>query len=223
MFRVKIQVPKEIAEQYIERIKTGVRGVGYVKVKDSAVWPARLQNLVPRRPQARQSNSRRGASIPWYRPRLTASSAGSADGPVVSIRDVTHRYGKVVALDGISLDIPARRSWSASSAPTASASRRCWRWSPDRRRCSKGQVTVLDGDIGDARHRRAVGPRIAYMPQGLGKNLYLELSVYDNVDFMAQLFGLSAARAPQLASRSCSRPRASARSPIARPASSRAE
>ena len=37
-----------------------------------------------------------------------------------------------------------------------------------------------------------MGPRIAYMPQGLGKNLYLELSVRDNVDFMAQLFGLSA-------------------------------
>ena len=47
MFRVKIQLPKEIVVQYIERIKTGVRGVGYVKVKDSAVWPARLQNLVP--------------------------------------------------------------------------------------------------------------------------------------------------------------------------------
>ena len=47
MFRVKIQLPREIIGQYIERIKTGVRGVGYVKVKDSAVWPARLQNLVP--------------------------------------------------------------------------------------------------------------------------------------------------------------------------------
>ena len=47
MFRVKIQLPKEVASQYVERIKTGVRGVGYVKVKDTAVWPARLQNLVP--------------------------------------------------------------------------------------------------------------------------------------------------------------------------------
>jgi HlyD family secretion protein len=46
MFRVKIQVPKELASQYVDRIKTGVRGVGYVKVDDSAVWPARLQNLV---------------------------------------------------------------------------------------------------------------------------------------------------------------------------------
>ena len=42
----------------------------------------------------------------------------------------------------------------------------------------------------------AVCPRIAYMPQGLGKNLYLELSVYDNVDFMAQLFGLSPTERP---------------------------
>ena len=55
---------------------------------------------------------------------------------------------------------------------------------------------VLDGDMRDARHRREVGPRIAYMPQGLGKNLYLELSVRDNVDFMARLFGLSAAERP---------------------------
>jgi HlyD family secretion protein len=46
MFRVKIQVPKELASRYLESIKTGVRGIGYVKIKDSAVWPARLQNLV---------------------------------------------------------------------------------------------------------------------------------------------------------------------------------
>ncbi len=46
MFRVKIQVPKELASRYLERIKTGVRGVGYVKVDPAAVWPARLQNLV---------------------------------------------------------------------------------------------------------------------------------------------------------------------------------
>jgi HlyD family secretion protein len=50
MFRVKIQVPKELAIQYVDRVKTGVRGVGYVKVKDAAVWPAPLQNLVPATP-----------------------------------------------------------------------------------------------------------------------------------------------------------------------------
>jgi len=46
MFRVKIQIPKDLALRHIERIKTGVRGVGYVKYKDSAVWPAKLQNLL---------------------------------------------------------------------------------------------------------------------------------------------------------------------------------
>jgi HlyD family secretion protein len=48
MFRVKIQVPRELVVNYIERIKTGVRGVGYVKVRESAVWPDWLQpNVAP--------------------------------------------------------------------------------------------------------------------------------------------------------------------------------
>jgi HlyD family secretion protein len=51
MFRVKIQMPKELAAPYFERIKTGVRGVGYVKIKDDAVWPARLQNLIQPQPE----------------------------------------------------------------------------------------------------------------------------------------------------------------------------
>jgi len=43
MFRVKIQVPKEAVSAYVDRIKTGIRGVGYVKIKDSAVWPSWLE------------------------------------------------------------------------------------------------------------------------------------------------------------------------------------
>jgi HlyD family secretion protein len=57
MFRVKIQVPEELVASYIERIKTGVRGVGYVKVKDSAVWPDWLQNLVKPANKPADSNS----------------------------------------------------------------------------------------------------------------------------------------------------------------------
>jgi HlyD family secretion protein len=53
MFRVKIQLPRDFATQYLSRLKTGIRGVGYVKEKDSAVWPARLQNIVGP-PQARR-------------------------------------------------------------------------------------------------------------------------------------------------------------------------
>lgn len=46
VFRVKIQVPKELVTQSIEHIKTGVRGVGYVKISESATWPAWLQDNV---------------------------------------------------------------------------------------------------------------------------------------------------------------------------------
>lgn len=46
MFRVKIQVPQDVAMQYVDRIKTGVRGVGYVKLDENALWPARLNNLI---------------------------------------------------------------------------------------------------------------------------------------------------------------------------------
>src|SRR5262249_41905470 len=64
------------------------------------------------------------------------------------------------------------------------------------KKLQRGKMTVLNGDIGDIRHRRVVCPQIAYMPQGLGKNLYLELSVRDNVDFMAMLFGLTRDQRP---------------------------
>lgn len=50
MFRVKIQLPREFASQYVERVKTGIRGVGYVKLTDSAAWPPRLQRLLPAHP-----------------------------------------------------------------------------------------------------------------------------------------------------------------------------
>ena len=50
-------------------------------------------------------------------------------------------------------------------------------------------MRVLGGDMAGARHRAAICPRIAYMPQGLGRNLYPDLSVRENVDFFARLFG----------------------------------
>ena len=115
----------------------------------------------------------------------------ATDKPVVSVVGVTHRYGDVVALDGISIDIPAG-IMVGIVGPDGVGKSTLLALVAGSKKLQTGTVTVLEGSMADVRHRRAVGPRIAYMPQGLGKNLYLELSVRDNVDFMAQLFGLSA-------------------------------
>jgi HlyD family secretion protein len=48
MFRVKLQVPNEMVKPYIERIKTGVRGMGYVRLDDTVAWPEFLEHLFPK-------------------------------------------------------------------------------------------------------------------------------------------------------------------------------
>ena len=115
--------------------------------------------------------------------------------PVASIRDVTHRYGKVLALDRISIDIPTG-IMVGLVGPDGAGKSTLLGLMAGSKKVQEGQVDALGGDMRQVRHRHAVCPRIAYMPQGLGKNLYLELSVHDNVDFMAQLFGLSPSERP---------------------------
>jgi ribosome-dependent ATPase len=113
-----------------------------------------------------------------------------ANAPVVSVEDVTHHYGKVVALDHIALEIPSGMMVGIIG-PDGVGKSTLLAIVAGSKKVQEGSVNVLGGDMLQVRHRRQVCPRIAYMPQGLGKNLYLELSVHDNVDFMAQLFGLS--------------------------------
>src|SRR5262245_35039301 len=122
-------------------------------------------------------------------------AAGTDRTPVVSVKDVSHRYGKVVALDHISVDIPPGLMVGVIG-PDGVGKSTLLGIMAGSKKLQQGSMTVLNGDIADIRHRRKVCPQIAYMPQGLGKNLYLELSVQDNVDFMARLFGLSATERP---------------------------
>ncbi len=110
---------------------------------------------------------------------------------VASIKNVSHCYGRTVALDGISVDIPRGRMVGVIG-PDGVGKSTLLALIAGSKRLQRGTITVLDGDMADRRHRRATCPRIAYMPQGLGKNLYHELSVRENVDFMARLFGLGA-------------------------------
>ncbi|TCZ64910.1 ribosome-associated ATPase/putative transporter RbbA [Roseicella aquatilis] len=109
-------------------------------------------------------------------------------GPVAVLRDVGQRYGKVAALDGISLEIPAGRMVGLLG-PDGVGKSTLLALLSGARRVQQGRVEVLGGDMAEARHRDAACPRIAYMPQGLGRNLYPDLSVRENVDFFARLFG----------------------------------
>ena len=55
-----------------------------------------------------------------------------------------------------------------------------------------GEVAVFDKNVGDVRNLTEIRGRIAYMPQGLGRNLYPTLSVFENIDFFGRLFGQGA-------------------------------
>jgi ribosome-dependent ATPase len=107
---------------------------------------------------------------------------------VVSIQGVSHHYGKVRALDGVSIEIPTGRTVGLIG-PDGVGKSTLMGLIAGSRRIQDGSVEVLGGDLADRRHRDAVCPRIAYMPQGLGKNLYSALSVFENIDFFARLFG----------------------------------
>ncbi|QGM97552.1 ribosome-associated ATPase/putative transporter RbbA [Methylocystis parvus] len=124
-----------------------------------------------------------------------AEQGASKRAPVVSVSGVTHRYGESVAVDDLSIDIPAGLMVGIIG-PDGVGKSTLMALIAGSKKIQQGKVIALNGDMADARHRRDACPRIAYMPQGLGKNLYFELSVQENVDFMARLFGLSAAERP---------------------------
>ena len=108
---------------------------------------------------------------------------------VVSLRDVSHSYGPTLALDQLSLDVPAG-CMVGLIGPDGVGKSTFFDLVAGARKIQTGAVEVLGGDMRDAGHRRATCPRIAYMPQGLGKNLDPTLSVNENVDFFGRLFGL---------------------------------
>ena len=111
--------------------------------------------------------------------------------PVVHLRSVSLRYGKTIALDDVTVDISAARMVGLIG-PDGVGKSSLLALAAGARKMQQGTVEVLGGDIASARHRNEVCPRIAYMPQGLGRNLYPTLSVEENLQFFARLFGHNA-------------------------------
>ena len=111
---------------------------------------------------------------------------------VVRLTDVALRYGDTHALAGITLDIPAGRMVGLIG-PDGVGKSSLLALIAGARIIQHGQIEVLGGDMAQRRHRNAILPRVAYMPQGLGRNLYPTLSVEENLQFFARLFGHDAA------------------------------
>jgi ribosome-dependent ATPase len=108
--------------------------------------------------------------------------------PVARLQAVGVRYGKTLALDAVTLDIPAG-CMVAVIGPDGVGKSSLLSLIAGARARQSGRIEVFGGDMANSRHRRRVCPRIAYMPQGLGRNLYPTLSVFENIDFFASLFG----------------------------------
>ncbi|WP_368082854.1 ribosome-associated ATPase/putative transporter RbbA [Klebsiella michiganensis] len=107
---------------------------------------------------------------------------------VARLENVSQHFGATVALKDITLSIPARRMVGLIG-PDGVGKSSLLSLISGARVIEHGNIMVLGGDMSDVRHRQDVCPKIAWMPQGLGKNLYHTLSVYENVDFFASLFG----------------------------------
>ena len=120
-------------------------------------------------------------------------SGGATDvPPVATLSGVTLRYGKKLALDRLDLSLPGARS-VAVIGPDGVGKSSLFSLIAGAHAIQSGRVQVLGGDMANADHRRAVCSDIAYMPQGLGRNLYPTLSVEENLQFFGRLFDHGAA------------------------------
>lgn len=120
-------------------------------------------------------------------------TVASTQGAIVAdIQQVSLKYGKTQALQEVSLSLPAG-CMIGLIGPDGVGKSSLLALLAGAKVVQQGRLMVLGGDIADAKHRRKVCPHIAYMPQGLGKNLSKTLSVEENLQFVARLFGHNAA------------------------------
>ncbi|BBN59565.1 ribosome-associated ATPase/putative transporter RbbA [Hydrogenovibrio marinus] len=107
---------------------------------------------------------------------------------VVKLTEVSLQYGQTLALNKVSIEAYAGKVMGLIG-PDGVGKSSLLSLISGARVIQSGTINVLGGDMSDSKHRHRVCPDIAYMPQGLGKNLYETLSVFENIDFFGSLFG----------------------------------
>lgn len=108
----------------------------------------------------------------------------------IVIEGLSHSYGKKQALRNVSFSLPVG-STSALIGPDGVGKSTLLSLIAGVKIIQTGSVKVFDGDLSQKKVRNKNSHNIAFMPQGLGKNLYPTLSIIENIDFHARLYGLS--------------------------------
>lgn len=114
----------------------------------------------------------------------------------IRLREVSHSYQKTTALERVSLSLPAGCTVGLIG-PDGVGKSTLLSLIAGVKTLQQGEVEVFGLHQGIKSERESLLPRIAFMPQGLGKNLYPTLSVYENIEFHARLFGLSRSQRQQ--------------------------
>ncbi|QQX58688.1 ribosome-associated ATPase/putative transporter RbbA [Pseudomonas chlororaphis] len=109
---------------------------------------------------------------------------------------INHRYGSQQALADLAFSLPAGTRCGLIG-PDGAGKSSLLGLIAGVKKLQQGQLQVLGGSIEQRRHRNSLYARIAFMPQGLGGNLYPELSIQENIRFFATLFGLSKSECEQ--------------------------
>lgn len=117
-------------------------------------------------------------------------------GEALRASGLEHRYGQQVALSDIAFSLPAGTRCGLIG-PDGAGKSSLLGLIAGVKKLQHGQLDVLGASIDDRRHRNTLYRRIAFMPQGLGGNLYPDLSIRENIRFFGTLFGLSRADCEQ--------------------------
>ncbi len=106
--------------------------------------------------------------------------------PVVRVQDFVKRYRRQMAVDGVSLSIDRGEIYGLIG-PDGAGKSSLMKAIAGVLSFEGGTMDVLGERIDSEAAAERVKGRIGFMPQGLGLNLYPELSVEENIDFFAEL------------------------------------
>ena len=212
MFRVKIRVPEEMVESHIDVVKTGVRGVGYVKLDEfrrMASFAAGVQKPAgscaakeeesarPKTPASCEIKAARRRRAECMDASTSMSSTAARPSPRRSCRSKTSliAMAQTLALDGLSLDIPSGRMVGVIG-PDGVGKSTLLALIAGSKKIQQGKVIVLGWRYGRCTPPARRLPAHRLYAAGPRQESLFRAQRRENIDFMARLFGLSAAERP---------------------------